>query len=474
MTKESIIHYLNDAIFFYAITVSLSYVILAIISARILNFYIRKNSFIDYNAILSSPYAPSVSLIAPAYNEEKTIVDNIRSLMSLHYNNFEILIVNDGSKDNTLQTMIEAYDLHKVDFAVYERIACKPIGGVYKSSNQAYRKLVVIDKENGGKADALNAGINISKFDLITCIDVDCIIEQDAILKMVKPFMEEDKHVIATGGVVRIANSCDIEDGRLIKARVPQEIIPRFQVIEYLRAFLMGRMAWSKLNGLLLISGALGFFDKRVVIECGGYNHDTVGEDMELVVRMRRYMADRRIPYRVVYIPDPLCWTEAPSDYKILSRQRNRWMRGTMETLWLHRKLFMNPKYGLLGLISVPYWTFFEWLAPIVEFLGLIYFIILVILGYDAWFWFFTLFTTVYLFAIMISFSSVMFEEFTYHQYAKRREVLKLFITAILEPLIYHPRTVWWGIMGNIDKIKGKKKWGEMTRTGFTKPVAKN
>lgn len=465
---------LNTVIFFYVIILSSLYVLLAIFSARALHNYLRKNKFVDYSAILSSPFAPSVSLIAPAYNEEKTIVENIRSLMSIHYNHFEIIIVNDGSKDSTMQTMIDAYDLHKVDFFVHAKLNSKPIRGIYKSGNKAFKKLVVVDKENGGKADALNAGVNISQYDLVTCIDVDCIIEQDAILKMVKPYMEEEVHVIATGGVVRIANSCEIEDGRLIRVHVPDNAIPRFQVVEYLRAFLMGRMAWSKLNGLLLISGALGFFDKKVLIAAGGYNHNTVGEDMELVVRMRRYMADNKLPYRVVYIPDPLCWTEAPSDYKILSRQRNRWMRGTMETLWYHRKMFFNPKYGLLGMLSYPFWFFFEWMAPIVEFLGILYFLVLVVMGYANWHFFIILFATVYFFAVSISITSLLFEEFTYHQYQRKRDIIRLILTALAEPFFYHPRTVWWAIRGNIDKIRGKKKWGEMTRTGFNKKPAQS
>ncbi len=464
---HQIIEYLNIAIFFYGISISTAYVVLAIISARALHVYMRRNKFIDHNVTLISPYAPSVSLIAPAYNEEKTIVENIRSLMSIHYNNFEIIIVNDGSKDQTMQTVIKAYNLERVDFFVNEKIPCKKIKGVYKSSNKAYKKLVVIDKENGGKSDALNAGINVSQYSLITCIDVDCIVEQDAMLKMVKPFMEEKEHVIATGGVIRIANSCVIEDGRLLTAMVPENIIPRFQVIEYLRAFLMGRMAWSKMNGLLLISGALGFFDKEVVIKCGGYDHNTVGEDMELVVRMRRYMSDNKKKYKVVYIPDPLCWTEAPSDYKVLAKQRSRWMRGTMETLWKHKALFMNPKYGLLGVLSYPFWLFFEWLAPIIEFFGLIYFLFLVAIGYSNWHFFLILFSAVYFFAITISILSLVFEEFSYRQYSKHRDILKLIGTALLEPLIYHPRSAWWGLKGNLEKIKGNKGWGEMTRSGF-------
>ncbi|MCU0422649.1 MAG: glycosyltransferase [Bacteroidia bacterium] len=468
MTLHNTIEILNTAVFFYAITISIAYVVLALLSARAIHVYMRKNKFVDHNLILTSPHAPSVSLIAPAYNEEKSIVENIRSLLSIHYTSFEVIIVNDGSKDNTLQTIIDAYQLVPVQYFVNNKLNTKTVRAVYKSTNRAFKKLIVVDKENGGKADALNAGINVSQYDLITCIDVDCVVEQDAILKLVKPFLEERNHVIATGGVVRIANSCVVRHGRLVEIHAPKNIIPRYQVIEYLRAFLLGRMAWSKLNGLLLISGALGIFDKSVVIACGGYRTDTVGEDMELVVRMRKYMTDHKLKYRVVYIPDPLCWTEAPDDYKVLARQRNRWMRGTMETLWFHKYLFLNPKYGLLGLVSYPFWLFFEWLAPIVEFLGLLYFIFLVFIGYSNWHFFLILFFTVYFFAITISILALVYEEFSYRQYAKHADIIKFISTLLVEPLIYHPRSVWWGLKGNLDKFKGYGSWGEMTRTGFT------
>ena len=280
----------NDVLFVYAIIVMGSYAILALLSFLELRGYLRKNSYVDYRQILVSPNAPSVSILAPGYNEEATIVENVRSLLSIHYSNFEVIIINDGSKDRSLQTLIEHYELVKVNFALNEQIKTKPLRGIYKSKNKAYSRLTVVDKENGGKADALNIGINVSSKDLILCIDVDCIVEQDAILRMVKPFMDEEKRVIAAGGVIRIANSCEVKDGRLIKVHMPDNLVARFQVLEYIRAFLMGRMAWSRLNGLLLISGAMGMFDKDIVIKCGGYNHNTVGEDMELIVRMRRYM----------------------------------------------------------------------------------------------------------------------------------------------------------------------------------------
>ena len=469
---ESVFRVLNDVfnygIFYFALSFVSIYLLLGFFSARELIFYKKKNSFVDYNYILSSPLAPKVSLIVPAYNEGKSIVQSVRSFMSIHYNDFEVILVNDGSKDDSLQTLITTYELVKANFAVHEYIHLKtPIKAVYRSTNKSYHKLVVVDKHNGGKADALNAGINVSQKDLIVCIDADCIIEQTALLKMVKPFLEEKEQVIATGGVVRIANSCEVEDGRLVKPRVPDQFLAAVQVMEYLRTFLMSRMAWSRLNGLLIISGALGMFDRKVAIACGGYLNGVVGEDMELVVRMRRYMHEQGRKYRVVYIPDPLCWTEVPATVGNLGRQRNRWTRGTAETLWIHRKLFFNPRYGLLGLLSHPFWFAFEFLGPILEFLGVIFFFFMAALGYVNWEVFFKLLYTLYCFTIMMSVSAIVYEELTYRQYPHRSDILKLLGVALLEPFFYHPLTVFWAIQGNFGLFRNKGQWGKMVRQGF-------
>lgn len=458
----------NNFIFGLTVVIFVSYLLLAIISAVALRNYLRKNSFIDYNNIILAPITPSVSVIAPAYNEERSIVDNIRALLALYYSNFEVIVVNDGSKDKTLQTVVEAFDLEKVNYYFDYRIPCERIRGVYKSKNRSFKKLTFIDKVNGGKSDALNAGINISKSQLICCIDVDSIMEPDALLKMVKPFMEEtDKKVIGTGGVIRIVNSCEVENGQIKRIHLPKKFLPRVQVLEYTRAFLMARMAWGKMNGLLLISGALGMFDKETVIKCGGYSTTTVGEDMELVVRMRRFMTENKQKYKVVYIPDPLVWTEVPGTLKILGRQRNRWTRGTMETLFRHKILFLNPRYGIFGLLGYTYWFFFEWLAPVIEFLGLVYFALLVIFGQPNWSFFLLLLAFVYTYALALSTYAILFEEMTFHKYEKRREVLKLFLTAVIEPIVYHPLTVFWAIRGNIDYIRGVRSWGKMERVGF-------
>jgi len=460
-------------ILFYSISLISFYIFIGIYSIGEVKNYLRKNSFADYRVLAASTQAPSMSILAPAYNEGATVIENVRSLLSIHYNNLEVIIINDGSKDDSLQKLIAAYNLERIDFFVNEQIPTKKVRGVYKSKNPILRKLIVVDKENGGKADALNVGINISSNDYIVCIDVDCVLEQDALLKLAKPFLETTKkRVIATGGVVRIANGCEIEGGRLVKVKLAKEFLPRVQTLEYIRAFLLGRMAWSRMNGLLLISGAFGAFDKEIAIKCGGYNHKTVGEDMELVVRMRRYMEEQNIKYSVSFIPDPLCWTEAPASFKILGRQRNRWTRGTIETLSFHKKMFFNPRYGFLGMVSYPYWFFYEFLAPIVEFVGFAGFIFLALLGMVDWLTFFYLFGFILSFGFLYSAFAILMEVITYNQYKAPKDILRLLKTALLEPILFHPFVVWSAIKGNIDLLQKKNSWGEMTRQGFaTKPA---
>lgn len=458
----------NYFILFFALSVMISYLILAAISVVALKSYLQKNRLVNYEALLSLPDSPSISLIAPAYNEGRTIQENVQSLLAINYNNFDVIVVNDGSKDDSIPVLIEAFKLIQTDINYYPVIPTKNVKAIYKSLNPAFSKLIVVDKENGGKADALNTGINVSKNPYIVCIDVDCIMDKEVLLKLVKPFMEQSEtRVIASGGVVRIANSCVIKAGKLIKVNAPENMLARIQVMEYLRAFILGRMAWSKLNGLLLISGAFGMFDREIVVACGGYNTKTVGEDMELVVRMRRYMLDRKLEYAVQYIPDPLCWTEAPESYSILRKQRSRWTRGTMETLWIHRKMLLNPKYKQLGMLSFPYWLVYEYLAPIIEFTGLLITLLFICLNILNWYYFLLFIFLVYSFAVMFSTLGMYAEESTFKRYTTFKDLRKLTVASILEPIIFHPFTVYAALRGNWEKFKGNKGWGDMTRTGF-------
>ena len=430
--------------------------------------YKKENTFTDYSIIASNPNAPTFSIIAPAYNEGMTIVENVRSLLSLYYHNLEIIIVNDGSKDDSMLKLIEAYELEAVSFFVQGEIETNKVREVYKSKNPAFKKLIIVDKDNGGKADALNVGVNISSGEYLVCIDVDCILEQDAILKLAKPFLEQTgKKLIGCGGVIRLANNCKIENGKVTDVNIPKTLLGRTQALEYIRAFVLGRMAWSRASGLILISGAFGVFDRKIVLEVGGYDRHTVGEDMELVVRMRKYMEELKEPYEVITIPDSLCWTEAPETKDILKKQRNRWMRGTMETLWKHRKLMFNPKYGKLGMISLPYWFLFEFLGPLVEFTGYVIFIIFLIFGIINWPFFLVLFALVISTGFLFSIYGILVDLVSHQVYAKRKDFFTLIGTAILEPFYFHPLVVKAGVQGFIDYFKKSHAWGEMTRQGF-------
>nr|WKN39336.1 glycosyltransferase [Tunicatimonas sp. TK19036] len=470
--KEIVIHsisYLAEhLIFIYTLVLGGFSIFLAIVGLIETRGYLKRSRFEDHQALLSSPFAPRISLIVPMYNEGQTIIDSVRSLLSLQYNNYEVIVVNDGSTDESLRKLIQYFQLVPTYLESNYQLPTKTVGCIYKSRHKVFNKLVVIDKANGGKADALNAGLNHAQSDLVATMDADSIISPDALLKMVKPFLQQDKRVIATGSIVRIANSCTIEDGSLVDVQLPTSLLARFQALEYIRVFLLSRLGWSRLNGLLLISGAFGLFDREIAMKAGGYYTKTVGEDMELTVRMRRYMHDHKLEYKVVYIPDPLCWTEAPTSLSQLSRQRNRWARGTAETLIKHRGLLFNPKYGRMGLLSYPYWFCFEYLAPFVETIGLVYFTALVIMNQVQWPYFAFLLTMVYLFSVLLSLVALMAEEFSYHKYRNKSDIAKLILTALLEPIIYHPIVLINALKGNFDLFVGKKSWGEMKRKGFT------
>ncbi|MDT7830589.1 glycosyltransferase [Pricia sp. S334] len=463
--------YINVIFLMFTVTLFTLFGIMGYLSTRNSLHYRKKNSFGDLSKVMASPLAPSITIVAPAYNEGLTIVENIRSLMSLRYVNYEVMVINDGSKDDTLQKMIDAYDLVRVEQKIDPEWRNKPIRGIYKSPHRAFAKLTVIDKENGGKSDALNTGMALSTNRYVGCIDVDCLLLPDALLHVVKAFYQRsEKRVIAVGGVIRVANSCVIEGGELEEIRLPQSWLARFQLLEYTRSFILGRMAWGRIDSLLIISGAFGFFDREIALAVGGYDTDTVGEDMEIVFKMRRYMHDHNNPYTVEYIPDSLCWTEVPEDLNILINQRDRWARGNLETLYKHRDMFFNSKYGRLGLLSYPYWFFYEWLAPLMEFFGLITIVVFFYLGILNGEFFIAITATVYLFSIMFSFYAILWDVYSYNEYKKTKDILILMLCAIVEPLFFHPIVVWAAVRGNYKKLfRVQSGWGSQVRKGFAK-----
>ncbi len=468
---QIVLQYINAVFFTFTVVLFSMFTIMGYLSTRNSIHYRNKNSFSDLSKVMASPLAPSITIIAPAYNEGLTIVENIRSLMSLRYVNYEVMVVNDGSKDDTLQKMIDAYDLYVIDQKIDPNWKSKPIRGIYKSKHRSFSKLTVIDKENGGKSDALNTGMALSSNQYVGCIDVDCLLLPDALLHVVKSFYQRsEKRVIAVGGVIRVANSCVIQGGQLEEIRLPTNWLARFQLLEYTRSFILGRMAWGRIDSLLIISGAFGFFDREIAMAVGGYDTNTVGEDMEIVFRMRRYMHDRKLPYTVEYIPDSLCWTEVPEDLKILVNQRDRWARGNLETLNTHRDMFFNSKYGRLGLISYPYWFFYEWLAPILEFFGVISIVLFYYLGILNLSFFLAITAAVYMYSVMFSFYAILWDVYSYNEYKKTKDILILMFCAIIEPFTFHPIVVWAAIRGNYKKLfKIKSGWGSQVRKGFAK-----
>ena len=458
---------LINFIFFFTIILLVLYVGLGLFSSLALRRYTRKNSFVNYDDVAISPLSPPVTIISPALNEEKSIINTAKTLLGLHYANYEVIIVNDGSTDKTFELLKDEFKLKKTNYFFDYQIPCERIKGIWRSSDPQYKRLVVLDKNNGGsKADAINAALNVTRNDLIVTIDADSIIEPDSISKLVKPFLEEkSKKVIGTGGAIRILNSCKVENGRITEVNLPKKLLAKIQVLEYTRAFLLGRMAWSHLDGLMLISGAMGMFDKKTMIKCGGYDTTGIGEDMEVVLKMRKYMANKKKKYIVTYIPDPLCWTEVPEDLKSLQTQRSRWTMGLIDSLEKYRGMFLNPKYGKLGMLGYPFWFIFEWLAPVMASLGILYTIFLIIIGSINWPFFLLLTAFIYSFSVFLSAWTVLFEEITFHKYRRKRDVVKLLAVSFIEPFLY-PMHAYFAIRGNIKYLFNRDGWGTVKRTG--------
>jgi cellulose synthase/poly-beta-1,6-N-acetylglucosamine synthase-like glycosyltransferase len=418
----------------------------------------------EHDALMKSPLLPSVAILAPAYNEALTCRDSVRAMLGLRYPNHEVIVINDGSKDDTLQVLIDSFRLYRSGRTPTGSLPTKPIRAIYESRDPI--RLLVIDKENGGKADSLNAGINVARASLVCAVDSDSLMEEEALLSVVEPFLA-DESTVATGGIIRVANGCRVEGGRVVDVRAPSHLFPIFQVIEYLRAFLGGRVAFSFLNSLLIISGAFGVFRRDAVLEAGGWLTSTVGEDMELVVRLHKIFRQGARPYKIVFVPEPVCWTEVPETLRVLKRQRNRWQRGTLDTVMIHRAMLFNPRYGVVGLFALPYYLFFEMLGPLIELTGYGITIAGLILGLVDPQLAVLFFTVSLLFGVLLSMSAVVLEELTQRRYAAPRDLIRLFLGAVVENLGFRQLLMIWRTQGLMDGLRGKQGWGAMERRGF-------
>jgi len=459
------IRFTNYSITGYFVFINIVYVLMLLVAFNAIKKYSQHVQSLEMKNLFLSPFAKPVSLLVAAYNEQMTIVGSLKSILQLQYPTYEIILINDGSSDNTMEQLLNSFDLIKTKNTFKKQLPCQDIKGIYESST--YSNLTVVDKVNGGKADALNAGINISKYPLICSLDADSILEPDVLVKIVRPFTE-DHTTVAAGGSIRIANGCEIFSGRVNKIGLPKSLLGKFQVMEYLRAFLAGRMAFSLINGLIIISGAFGIFKKNKVVEIGGYRAGSVGEDMDLVMRLHARLREKKEPYNITFIPDPVCWTEAPENIKVLGLQRTRWQRGLLESLLSHKKMLFNPKYGNIGLIVYPFFLFAEGFGPIIEIFGILLF-------FASWYYNMVAYPLVYLFIlativlnILLSIGSVIFEEMTYRRYPDTSMIMTLIGLSFIEILLFRPLTSWYKMVGIFQYFTGKKGgWGKMVRKGF-------
>jgi cellulose synthase/poly-beta-1,6-N-acetylglucosamine synthase-like glycosyltransferase len=440
------------------------YLLLLVISFFVIARHLHRLRYGGYR--LHPSTAPAVSILMSAYNEENGIVDSVRALFHLDYPFYEIIVVNDGSTDSTLEKLSDAFGLRKMDLIYRPFIPTARVSGFY--TNPEFPNLTVVDKEHSGKADSLNAGINTSRYPYFCSIDADSILEKSALVRLMRPIVEEPEIVKATGGIIRIINGSVVKKAEVVRVGLPGKALSRFQAVEYIRSFLFGRTGWSAMNSLLIISGTFSMFHKKSVVDVGGYNAYTVAEDMELVVKLHRHLIDSGEKYRIVFVPDPICWTEVPEDLRMLARQRRRWHTGLAESIYAHRRMLFNPLYGRIGLLALPYHFAIELFGPLIEVAGyfvIVYSFFAAIIDVN----FFLLFLTMaIMLGVLLSIGAVLLEEITYKRYPSMKDLLTLIFYGFLENFGYRQINSLWRTEALIKLIfRGRKGWEYVEKRGF-------
>jgi cellulose synthase/poly-beta-1,6-N-acetylglucosamine synthase-like glycosyltransferase len=413
-------------------------------------------------ALVDRVSLPLISIVVPARNEELTIVESLRALLAMDYDAREIVIVNDGSSDRTLALLQDTFQLLAAPVAYAQPLPSAPPRAIYRSAIEP--ALVVVDKESGGcKADACNAGINAASGELVLVMDADTVMEPDALSRAVLPFLE-DPRTIGVGAAVAMTNGCLIEDGRLTRVGLPGSWFALFQIVEYMRAFELFRMACAASNSLLILSGAFGLFRRDAVIAVGGFDRTAIGEDMDLTLRLQRHFRAAGEPFRIAFDPSPLCSTQAPEDWASLRSQRHRWRRGLLQVLWRHRRMIGNPRYGVVGLGALPYAILFEGLAPLLEFSSYLIATVALVNGAFDWSHYLTVLMVWTLFGTSVSMMAVLLNDVATRRYMRGRDLVLLVVVALVENCGYRQLNTWWGFVGTVQAATGKSGWGTMKR----------
>jgi cellulose synthase/poly-beta-1,6-N-acetylglucosamine synthase-like glycosyltransferase len=466
-----LLDFANYALFFYYLAGNLTYLVALLVALKTTAAHQRRVESYKLHWIGDSPLAPPITLVAPAHNEEKSIRVSIRNLLELDYPELEVIVVNDGSKDRTLEELHDEFKLRPVRIVYVKQVPSAPVRGLYRSDVDP--RLLVIDKESGGsKADAVNAGLNAVTSPYVCIVDSDSVLERDSLLRIMIPVLADPEHVVGVGGIIRILNGSDIQGGQLQRVRLPRKSIEVVQVIEYLRAFLIGREAWAQGNMMLIISGAFGLFRTDLVRAIGGYRATAIGEDFDLVARMHRHLLEKRAKYEIQFVPDPVCWTEAPSDLKSLGRQRARWQKGLLDTLMPNVDMLFRPRYGRIGALALPYLWIFELFAPVVELGGILTIVLAAWLGILSREFFIQFMIFGYAFATVISMGAVLQEELTYKRYNEWRDVARLVTYCFLEHFPYRQIHMVWRLQGLWQYMRGDMSWKPLARKGLQSTTA--
>lgn len=455
----------------YFVLINTSYLVLIGLGALDFRTHLRGRR--TEVATLGGELTPGVSLIVPAHNEEAGIVTSVTALLSLRYPGHEVVVVDDGSTDATFERLRQAFDLVEIPREVPHDIPVRArILGLFVPRD-GHTRLVVVRKENSGRSEASNTGVNAATEPLVAMIDADSILDPDALLRVAKPFADDPTRVVATGGTVRPVNGCRVIAGRVVGVDMPRRWLPRIQVVEYLRAFLVGRSGWSRFRGLILISGAFGLYRRDTFVEAGGLDPDSIGEDFELVLRMHKMLREAGVDYRVEFVPEPVSWTEVPSTLRVLRSQRRRWHRGLWETLWTYRGMVLRPRYGRVGMVALPYYWLFELAAPLLELYGILTLPIALLLGVVNVPFAVLFLALAYGYAILVTLAAMALEEWAFHRHERWRDLGTTLLSSVLENIGYRQLTVWWRLEGWWASLRGRKQvWGVMTRTGFNEEAS--
>ena len=469
-TLYRIVLAINYFSLFYVVTVSTIYLIQLISASFGLRKYVRSLRYIDYRRFLDSDHMVPISLLVPAYNESATIVDSVKNLLSLDFPEYEVIVINDGSKDNTLQLLIDAYELIPFPQPYKKSLPTEEILEIYRSGKDI--RLIVLNKKNGGKADALNAGVNVSSYPVVVTIDADSILEKSSLIKIIYSFVS-DPTCVAVGGIVRVGSGCEIIDGQLKEIGLSKNPVVALQTTEYLRAFLTGRLGFDVMGMLLIISGAFGAFQKAALIEVGGYTRNCVGEDMELVIKLHKLMHQKKRKYSVRFLPDPICWTQPPERRSDLKKQRKRWHVGLIDSLLRHKDMVFRPKYGRIGMVCLPYYWIFELAGPVIESFGYLFIPISWLLGVvDVWFMV-SFFLVAVLYGTILSVGALLLEENTFRKYPDLKQLLRLFFFSFVDNFGYRQVNTIYKVEAMFGFRKNKSRWGELQRKRFTSSVEK-